>query len=44
MDWKALANRILDGGEAITRDEALAVLNSSDGELLEEPFAHVDVQ
>ncbi len=35
MDWKALANRILDGGEAITRDEALAVLNSSDDELLE---------
>lgn len=35
MDWKALANRILDGGESITRDEALAVLNSSDDELLD---------
>lgn len=35
MDWKALANRILDGGEPITHDEALAVLNSSDDELLE---------
>ena len=35
MDWKALANRILDGGEPITREEALAVLNSSDDELLE---------
>jgi len=35
MDWKALANRILDGGEAISRNEALAVLNSSDDELLD---------
>ena len=35
MDWKALANRILDGGEPITRDEALAVLNSPDDELLD---------
>jgi biotin synthase len=35
MDWKALANRILDGGEPITRAEALAVLESSDDELLD---------
>ncbi len=35
MDWKALANRILNGGEPITREEALAVLNSSDDELLD---------
>ncbi|VGO17026.1 Biotin synthase [Pontiella desulfatans] len=35
MNWKALANRILDGGEPISREEALAVLNSSDDELLE---------
>ncbi len=35
MDWKALANRILDGGEPISRNEALAVLKSSDDELLE---------
>ena len=35
MDWKALANRILDGGEPITREEALAVLESSDDELLD---------
>jgi biotin synthase len=35
MDWKALANRILDGGEPISRDEALAVLKSSDDELLD---------
>jgi biotin synthase len=35
MDWKALANRILDGGEPVSRDEALAVLNSSDEELLD---------
>jgi len=35
MDWNALANRILDGGEPMTRDEALAVLESSDDELLE---------
>ena len=35
MNWKALAERILDGGEAITREEALAVLKSSDAELLD---------
>lgn len=35
MDWKALANRILDGGEGITRAEALAVLESADEELLD---------
>ena len=35
MDWKALANRILDGGEPITREEALAMLESSDDELLD---------
>lgn len=35
MDWKALANRILDGGAPISRDEALAVLNSPDDELLD---------
>ncbi len=35
MDWKALANRILDGGAPINRDEALAVLNSTDDELLD---------
>jgi len=35
MDWKGLANRILDGGEPVTRDEALAILNSPDDELLE---------
>ena len=35
MDWKKLADRILDGGEPITRAEALAVLESGDGELLE---------
>lgn len=35
MNWNALANRILEGGEPIARDEALAVLNSSDDELLE---------
>lgn len=35
MDWKALANRILDGGAPISRDEALAVLNSTDDELLD---------
>jgi biotin synthase len=34
MDWKNLADRILDGG-AITREEALAVLNSTDDDLLE---------
>jgi biotin synthase len=35
MDWGALANRILNGGDAITREEALAILNSSDDELLD---------
>ena len=35
MDWNNLAERILSGGDAITRDEALAVLQSSDEELLE---------
>ena len=35
MDWKAIANRILDGGEPISREEALAVLTSSDDELLD---------
>ncbi|MCF7818122.1 MAG: biotin synthase BioB [Kiritimatiellales bacterium] len=35
MDWKALANRILDGGAPISREEALAVLKSSDDELLD---------
>lgn len=35
MNWSALANRILEGGEPITRDEALAVLKSSDDELLD---------
>ncbi len=35
MDWNALAQRILDGGAAITREEALAVLKSSDDELLD---------
>ena len=35
MDWNALAHRILNGGEPITRAEALAVLNSSDDELLD---------
>ena len=35
MDWKALANRILDGGESISREEALAVLKSADDELLD---------
>jgi biotin synthase len=35
MDWKAIASRILDGGEPIAREEALAVLNSSDDELLD---------
>ena len=34
MNWDALAKRILDGGDPITRDEALAVLKSSDDELL----------
>ncbi|MDF7806557.1 biotin synthase BioB [Pontiellaceae bacterium B12219] len=34
MNWEVLANRILDGGNAITRDEALAILNSPDEELL----------
>ncbi|MEN7973649.1 MAG: biotin synthase BioB [Verrucomicrobiota bacterium] len=35
MEWKALAERILDGGKSITREEALAVLKSTDDELLE---------
>lgn len=35
MDWKQLANRILDGGAAITHAEALAVLHSTDDELLD---------
>ncbi len=35
MDWKALAERILDGGEPIARGEALAVLESADDELLD---------
>ncbi len=34
MDWKSLGDRVLDGGE-ITADEALAVLESKDDELLE---------
>ncbi len=34
MDWKNLSERILQGG-AITPDEALAILESSDDELLE---------
>ena len=34
MDWKAISDRILDGGQ-ITEAEALAVLESSDDELLE---------
>lgn len=34
MDWKKLADRILDGG-TISREETLAVLTSSDDELLE---------
>lgn len=35
MDWKQLANRILDGGAAISCEEALAVLHSTDDELLD---------
>ena len=35
MDWNVLANRILNGGDPITREEALAVLKSSDDELLD---------
>ncbi|MEE9369077.1 MAG: biotin synthase BioB [Pontiella sp.] len=35
MDWQALALRILDGGNPITRDEALSVLQSPDDELLD---------
>lgn len=35
MDWSGLADRILDGGQPISREEALAVLNSADDELLE---------
>ena len=34
MDWKAIGSRILDGGK-ITKEEALAVLESSNDELLE---------
>ncbi|MBM4153191.1 MAG: biotin synthase BioB, partial [Kiritimatiellaceae bacterium] len=34
MDWKKLADRILEGG-TITREETLAVLHSSDEELLD---------
>ena len=34
MDWKAIGDRILDGG-AITKEEALAVLESSNDELLD---------
>lgn len=34
MDWKAIGDRILDGG-SITQEEALAVLESSNDELLD---------
>ncbi len=34
MDWKAISNRILDGGK-ITPEEALAILESPDDELLD---------
>ena len=34
MDWKAIGDRILDGG-AITKEEALLVFKSSDDEMLE---------
>jgi biotin synthase len=34
MDWKSISDRVLDGGK-ITEAEALAVLESSDDELLE---------
>jgi biotin synthase len=34
MDWKLLSNRVLDGG-SIQPEEALAILESSDDELLE---------
>jgi len=34
MDWKAISERVLDGG-SITTEEALAVLESSDDELLD---------
>ena len=34
MDWKALSDRILDGGK-INEKEALAILQSKDDELLE---------
>jgi biotin synthase len=34
MNWNALADKVLEGG-SVTRDEALAVLQSSDDELLE---------
>ena len=35
MNWNKLSQRILEGGDPISKDEALAVLNSSDDELLE---------
>jgi len=35
MNWAELAERILDGGAPITREEALAVLTSNDDELLD---------
>ena len=34
MDWKLLSDRVMDGG-AIAADEALAILESSDSELLD---------
>jgi biotin synthase len=34
MDWKALSDRVLDGGK-ITAEEALAILESSDDQLLD---------
>ena len=34
MDWKSLSDRVLDGGK-ITEQEALAILESTDDELLE---------
>jgi biotin synthase len=34
MDWKALSDRVMDGGK-ITEEEALAILESKDDELLE---------
>jgi len=35
MEWNTLAERILNGGTPVSRDEALAILNSSDDELLD---------